>query len=769
METVAPDSILERYKREIALYEKDAGKWEKRARKIVKRYRDERGDSDKSTRYNILYSNVQTIKPAVFSQSPVPNIERRYKDDDDLGRITSDVLERCTSYFVKSDNFENTINQAVLDRLLPGRGSVWVRYEPHFKDSEFSENKEVAGEGIQTTDDAGSEDAEALKEVSYEEVVFDYVHYTDEGHNIARTYEEVWLRWRISYLTKDELEARFGEEIAEQIPLDHKAKDCKDEDGEDTVMSKASIYEMWDDKRRKVIWLHQSLDKIIEEQDDPLRLPAFFCSPRPLLANLANDSLFPTPDYVIYQDQAQELDELTARISALTKALKVAGVYDADAPGIEKMLAEGAENKLIPVEVNAMLKEKGGLKGVVDYFPVEQVANVLIGLYDAREKVIQDIYQITGIADIIRGATKANETAAAQKIKGQFATIRLDSQQKDIQYFCRELVRICAFMIAEHFSIDTIKKISGVKLMTAQEKEMMQMQMQQAQEMHQQMSMKAQQAGQQPPPPPPEPDDATKEMLSNPTWEEVEGLLRNEPALCFKVDIETDSTIKADQEAERNARMEFLTASGGFLEKMQLIQDPKLKALAGEMLMFGVRAFKSGREMEGRMQLYTDELQKQAQQPQQEQPNPEMMAEQARAETEKAKIASNEKIQAEKMQSESIAEVKKAELDAQLQREQMAADVKKSAIEAQKDVEIARQKMEIEAETKIQIEMIKASIASQQSQVEQTRTEAEAGDSNIRDTLKPMLETIREMAKSKPSKFVISRDSAGNMETVEAV
>lgn len=773
-----PTSQADRYKREITLYDKEFSKWEKRARKIIKRYKDERGDAEKAVRYNILYANVQTIKPAIFSQAPKANIERRFKDDDDLGRVTSDVLERCVSYFINSEKFESAVNQAVLDRLLPGRGTVWVRYEPHFKDAEMNETPKTAMDGLQVTDDENTDDEgvspEKIQEVSYEEVVFDYVHYTDYGHNIARTYEEVWLQWRAVYLDKDELIARFGKEVAEAIPLDCKPKENSTDDQLANVMSKATIYELWDSKRRVILWIHKEVDKILDEKEDPLALPDFFCGSKPLFANLANDTLIPTPDFAIYQDQARELDNLTARIAALTKALKVAGVYDAAAPGIEKMLIEGTENKLIPVEVNAMLKEKGGLKGVIDYFPVEQVANVLVGLYEARGKVIQDIYQITGISDIIRGATDAGETASAQKIKGQYASIRLDSQQKDIQYFCRDLVRICAFIIAGHFSIDTIKKISGVKLLTGEEKQMMQMQMQQAQQQYQGMQQQAQANGQQPPPPPPEPDDKTKELLKNPTWEEVEALLKNEPALCFKVDIETDSTIKADQEAEKHARMEFITASGTFLQQMATIQDPKLAALAGELLMFGVRAFKSAREMESTMQLYIDDMQQKAQQPQQQPPNPEMMAEESRAKTEQAKIQSNEKIEDQKLQAETTKAIKQAELDTQLQREQMAADVRKSEIEAQRDVEIARQKMEIEAETSLQIEMIRASVQkqandaeSQRSQAEDMRTESQEGDANIRDTLTPMLETIREMASSKKISLSVKRDEQGNMESVE--
>ncbi len=668
---VSPE--LERYKREIALYEKEASRWEKRGRKIVRRYKDERmNDNDRTVRYNILYSNTQTILPAVYSQPPVPNIERRFKDDDDLGRVASDILERCVSYFVKSENFEDCVVSAVKDRLLPGRGTAWVRYEPHMRDAAFSgQNQKVALDGEQVTDDENTDSEEKQQEVYFESVVFDYVNWQDYGHNCARTWEEVWLQWRRAYLTKDELVARFGEEKANKIPLDLKSKDSKwntSDDGQDTVMAKATIYELWDKKKKKNVWLHISMDDVIEEKDDVLNLPNFFCSPKPLLANLANDTLLPTPDFVMYQGQAIELDELTGRISMLVKALKVCGIYDASAQGVERMLVEGIENKLVPVEVDAMLKEKGGLKGVIDYFPIDQVANVLLGLYQSREKVIQDIYQITGISDIIRGASQASETATAQRIKGQFASLRLDSIQKDVNYFCRDLVRLCAFVIAEHFSIDTIKKISGVRLFTNQEKTQMQMMMQQ----HQMLAAQAMQMQVEPPPPPPI-DDKMMEFMKLPSWEDVEALLRNEPALCFKVDIETNSTIKADQEAEQAARMQFLASTGAFIQQMTSITDPKLAALTGEMLMFGVRGFKAGRQLEGQLKNYLDDLKKKQEQPQQQPESPEMMKIKADMEKHKMDIASSEKVENMKLMAENDRLDKELKADYEKERMRLLA------------------------------------------------------------------------------------------------
>jgi hypothetical protein len=62
----------------------------------------------------------------------------------------------------------------------------------------------------------------------------------------------------------------------------------------------------------------------------------------------------------------------------------------------------------------------------------------LESLYEAREKVKQDLYDITGIADIIRGVSDPSETMGAQQIKSNFATLRIGDHQRAVQEFARE-------------------------------------------------------------------------------------------------------------------------------------------------------------------------------------------------------------------------------------------------------------------------------------------------------------------------------------------
>jgi hypothetical protein len=606
------DELLARYKEEISYYEKESAAWYERGRKIQRRYKDERNTRDlKNSRYNILYSNVSTLLPAVYGKNPKADIERRFKDDDDLGRVTSDILERCVDYFVQTEPFRDANRSALKDRLLPGRGTVWQRYVPHFR--------EIVGIQEDEQDPELQPNDEPLEEVYNEEVITDFVNCMDFGHNWSRTYDEVYLCWRKVYLSKKELKKRFGDEIARLIPLDYSPKGLKDEKKESTI-KKAVVYEMWDKEDKMARWVHKDVAQFLDEKEDPLKLPDFFPCPKPLFANLVNDTLIPTPDYSEYQDQAIELDELTSRISAITRAIKVAGVYDASAPGIERLMAEGLENKLIPVEQWAILSEKGGMAGVMSMLPMKDIAATLLSLYEARDKVKIDLQEITGMADIVRGANDPRETATATNTKNKFVTMRLTDLQDDMARFTKDSIKNIACIIATHFSIDTIKKICGVKLMTMQEKQ--QTMMQYAPPPPPPM-MQGQPPAAPPQPPQPIPDNV-QEMLNNPSWEEVEKLLRDEPGLCFRIDIEADSTIKIDQDAERDSRMEFLKAAGSFLTSVQQVQDPVLKPMMVKMFMFGARGFKVGRDLESTFKLTANKIDKAAANPQPQQ-SPEMV------------------------------------------------------------------------------------------------------------------------------------------------
>jgi hypothetical protein len=461
--------------------EKEEDKWIKRARKVVKRYRDERPESMQMThRFNILWSNVQTLIPTLYARTPKPDIQRRFKDQDDTGRLASDLLERCISFSLdpSHSDFDAVMLACVEDRLLPGRGVPRVLYVPHFGDT-IPEGKQTTGDGTApafeetqgasaVVDNEGDE-GEPLREVVYEEVITSYVFWEDYREGPARTWREVpWVRYQ-AFMTRDELVKRFGSKKGKKVNLDFPSKSREEnregqrEEVPPDLFRKAIVREYWDKAKKRVIWIAPGTpDLVLDEIDDPLGLPNFFPNPDPLLATTTNDTRIPVPDFIEYQDQADELDKLTARIDRLTRALKVSGVYAGEQKqALQQLIDEGTENRLIPIEDWQSFADKGGMQNIIQWLPIKDIAGTLVQLYDARDRVKSILYEITGIGDIMRGNTQPNETLGAQQLKANFITRRVVPQQRAVARLARDTIRLMAAIIAGHFSADTISQITG--------------------------------------------------------------------------------------------------------------------------------------------------------------------------------------------------------------------------------------------------------------------------------------------------------------------
>jgi short subunit dehydrogenase-like uncharacterized protein len=77
-------------------------------------------------------------------------------------------------------------------------------------------------------------------------------------------------------------------------------------------------------------------------------------------------------------------------------------------------------------------------------------------------------------------------------------------------------------------------------------------------------------------------------------------MVRHDVQTGYKVDIEADSTIAPDEQAEKAARTEFLQAIMPMLQMIipEVQQNPAVAPLAMALVMFGVRAFPAARGLE---------------------------------------------------------------------------------------------------------------------------------------------------------------------------
>lgn len=715
------------YRALIQQYDKAAATWVKRGKRIVDRYLDKRPEGQVNRlKYNILWSNVENLKPAIYAQTPKPEVERRFLDKDPVGRCAADALERTISYYLHTTPFGSVMRQTRNDYLLVGRGVTWVRYVPTFKQAGS------VGDG-QITEDMEAGDDEPLEEIDYEETIADYVHWKDFGHNVARTWEEVFCGWRWVYLTREQMRDRKFADW-NSIPLDHCDKELKElatDDGK-----KASVCEIWDKNTRKVYWIAKAWPKFLDVREDPLQLDKFFPFSEPMFATLSNDSLIPVPDYAEYQDQAAELDDLTNRIGLMQKAVKAAGVYDASQKELGRLLSEGIENKLIPVDSWAAMAEKGGLKNSIELLPMQEIAETLLTLYETRDKVLSDLYQITGLSDLIRGDTKASETATAQQIKSNFINLRLSEKQREMQRLARNTIEIMGNIIARHFTLDTIKRVSGLQLFTEAEKAQIQQQMAmqaQSQASPPNAPPSMQQGGQTPPGPPPQQapppslPPEIQEKMEQPSWEQVYALLQDNPDRCFRISIETDSTVEADEQQQQQEATQFVEALGGFIQQAeQAAGNPDMAVFLGQVLSWACRRFPISRDLQGAIDTLTEKLSKAAQNPPPPKPDPEMAKVQQQGQIEQQKMQQDQqKTQAElqleqmkahmadqaeqaKAQREQQMEAFKAHLEDQRARQEADRQAAQDQAAAMLQATLERFKAELDAKTKVEVAEIGA-------------------------------------------------------------
>ena len=664
-----PRSPIQQYLDCISQYENEFKKWEARVVKILKRYRDDSRTSSSSmnetAKFNILWSNVQTLIPAVYSRMPKADVSRRFVDTDPVGRVGALLIERCLDYEIEHySDFRSAMHNIVEDRFLGGRGVAWVRYDPHI----VAQTEQVTEDVPDPDDKTCPPDEECPEQIEYECAPTDYVHWRDFGHSPARTWEEVTEVWRWVYMSRDALEARFGKQKAKDIPLDTGPEKLVRNMANQTMQdNRARICELWDKEKGKVVWFHKSQDKFLDERDDPLELEGFFPCPKPLYATTTTDTLVPVPDFILYQDQATELDILSDRIDGLVKALRVRGIYDASQPTLQRLLTEGDNNTLIGTDKWAAFSEKGGIKGSIDLIPVEIFANALLQCYQARQDIKSQIYEITGLSDIVRGQGAASETATAQQIKGQYASLRLKSMQEAVAVFASELLRLKAQIVCSKYQDKTILAYAAADQMTPEDQALIPQAMQ---------------------------------------------LLRNAPMNCFRIEVAADSLVQIDEQQTKQDRLEFLNATSNFLREAipAGAQVPELVPAIMGMIKFGIAGFKQARTLEGTLDDALQKLALKSQQPPPPSAKAQEMQAKAQADAQIAQAQSQANAQLEQIKGQTQAQLKQLELQGQAQLAQM----QQAHQQQMEQMKLVHQTMmnkweaEIKAATQIEVALIGA-------------------------------------------------------------
>ncbi len=625
----------------IALSEKTEEDWRKRASAAIDIYRD--AEKERQTkRFNILHTNTETLAPALYNSTPIPDVRPRYMAGNPLDKQVAQVIERALSFSIDTYDFNAVMEDAVKDRLLPGRAVTRVRYEPKF-------------------DDKG--------EVAYEAVTCEPVEWADFRIGPARVWSKTpWIAFR-HYLTREQVSA-LNPKIGATIPLDSRVDGYKKDDDDNRtpdVFKRLAVWEIWDKEAREVLFIAPSY-KIapLKKDPDPLGLEGFFCIPRPMLAIETPDTQVPIEPYRVYKDQAEELDLVTRRITAITRVMKVRGIYASPMANAFSQMQSAKDGDFVPAD-NIEQFMQGGLDNAIWQWPIEVASAVLERLYLARDQIKATIFEITGVADVMRGQTDSGETLGAQQLKAQWGSLRLQKQQGDVQRYARDLLRLKAEIICTKFGAQTLSMISGVQV--------------------------------------------TPEM---------EQILRSDLMRAYRIDIETDSTIQADVIRAQQQAGQFIQGAGTFFQAIgPAVQTGAMPPDVAIKLFMGLaRPFKLGKQAEDALDKWeqetTQKIEQQKANPQPPPPDPEMVKMQMEAQGKQQELQAKQAEIQTRTQSEGVKlqieqqraamEVEKMRAELEIEQQRLALDIQFKERElALREREAGLKEREMETRTSLEV------------------------------------------------------------------
>ncbi|EHH07544.1 hypothetical protein ATCR1_06746 [Agrobacterium tumefaciens CCNWGS0286] len=530
--------------------------------------------------FNILFSNVETIVPAVINSSPVPDIRRRFNDPDPAARVVSDILERAISVQIDDSRLQVELEAAAQDAFLAGRGIVRIKFhgdvvggEPEKEELEDAaeaadsrgpvEGNEVSdyddGDGAESADtldgapQMGHNGGPSLERLENERISFEAVSWKDYRHGPSKRWQDrPWDAFRF-VIAKDDEQDSFDSDIV-RSQFDENETKTWTESGEDICG-----WEIWCKKTKKVYFVSDNgiMLKVVE---DPLGLTNFFPVPTPMQPIEVTGRLKPVNPFSIYRKLADQLDTISKRIDVLTKAMKVKGWYSGTEETLKSVI-DLEDDEFAPIPDGELWsKSSGGIAAAIAFWPIEKFIIVLKELYAAREQTKQAIYEITGISDIVRGASAASETATAQQIKSQWGSLRIQKMQRMMERYARDLFVMMTEIIATRFTFQTLQEMTSIPILTT-------------------------------------PTDTPEQVqLKNGTI----ALLRGKLAMYYRIDVESDSTIRADLTRQKAEVSQFLQgASAYFAAVAPLVQQGALPADAAvEIFASTSRMFNLGKSVE---------------------------------------------------------------------------------------------------------------------------------------------------------------------------
>jgi hypothetical protein len=723
-------------------------------------------DSDVFDReFNLFWASVEVIKPSIYSRPPVPVVTPKFKDRVPVKRVTAEMLERCTVVGFDISDIDQVMLGIRDDLAINARGVMWLTYE-----------------------------TKADSDLDSERVCIEHLDRNDFLHEPVREWAEVGWVARRAWLTKKEARKRFRKTSGDAYQqAEYSVRREDKENGGDDGARKAGFWEVWHKDDNRVYWVEPTVDVFLDEGEPHLKLKSYFPCPRPAYATLQRRSLVPVPDISYIEDQLEQINELTSRIHGLVGNLQVKGLYPAGGDvgdAVEMALKMDSDQIMVPVPAAILSTAQAG-RDLVQWIPITEVAQTIIAAIEARRELIGNVQELLGVADIMRGETEAQETFGAQKLKAQFGSVRIRDKVNELVRIARDAVNIMADIMATEFSFDTLLEMSQMEIPTKSEiqkqldsikqtaRKELEALAKQAEEAMANPQM-AQQAEQDPQAAQAKLQEAQQGIIQKyqpqiqklgqaVTVEDVKELLESQKTRAFVFDIETDSTIYPDEQAEKEARNEFMTAFVTATQSLAALamSGPAGAKMAGGLIKFQLGPYRAGRELEGLVDEWVDSMTNA-----QPQPNPEVLKAQAEQQYKMQQLALEDKkfqgdqqfkgqelqlrsreldIREQEIAQKPQIEAGKAQIKAQADAQAQQLDAEGAVIKNQAELDADAQTTQMALDAEAQLEAQRASDAMAQKLVDDAfRRDELAVDTQLAyDQLDATRETARMNAEAK--------------------
>jgi hypothetical protein len=633
--------------------------------------------------FQMFWANCEVLKPSIYARAPVPVVTSKFKDRRPVYQAAAELMERCCVVAFDLTRINDLMLLVRDDLSMNSRGVAWCRYE---------------------TSEGGDYDTER--------VCVDFKDRRDFLHSISRNWREVTWVAAASYLTRGQAKKRFKETSGDayqqaEYKVDKEAKNVGGADNRE----RAKFWEIWDKSSKRVVWVAAGVDVILDEDEAHLKLQDYFPCPKPAYGTVQRRSLVPVPDVMQYRDQLDEINMLTGRIHALSDAVEMKGFYPAGGGELAEAINTAISIKtpgtvMVPISNWAAF---GGSKDVVIWMPIAEIAQTITALVALRKQVIEDIYQIMGLSDIMRGSTDPNETLGAQQLKTQYGSTRIRDKQQEMVRIARDMVEIFSEIMTQKFKPTTLIEMSQTQLPTKQMQEQKAQQLiaQAQQIMQQAQQLPPPQGGEQPAQAQADPQAQVQQQLEQlkqqyqklqeePTLDQVLHFLKDGKQKSFVLDIETDSTVMQDENAEKQRRTEFVQVLGNLLPQLSqmITAEPKTAEFCGEVLKFATAPFRAGRSLEGQIDELVEQMKAKGEQGKGEDPATAqnritLQIEQMKNQTEKDKNAAELAVKQQELEQKDTH--KKWELENE--RQIKAAEIRAKQGDTDTKIEVQNQKL----------------------------------------------------------------------------